>query len=94
MSRRNAPEPTTVQKPERLQKIMAAAGLGSRRALEQRIKDGEVKINGATAGIGQSVAEGDRVGFEGQEWKVVAVRSKHRNLVYNKPTGDRCAASR
>jgi 23S rRNA pseudouridine2605 synthase len=88
MTRHNAPQKTPVQKPERLQKIMAAAGLGSRRALEQRIKDGEVKINGATASIGQSVADGDRVGFEDREWKVVALRSKHRNLVYNKPTGE------
>ena len=88
MSRRNAPEETSVFKPERLQKIMASAGLGSRRALEQRIKDGEVKINGATASIGQSVAEGDRIGFDGREWKVVTLRSKHRNLVYNKPTGE------
>jgi len=88
MSRRDAPEETSVFKPERLQKIMASAGLGSRRALEQRIKDGEVKINGATASIGQSVAEGDRIGFDGREWKVVTLRSKHRNLVYNKPTGE------
>ena len=88
MSRRSAPEATSVQKPQRLQKIMATAGLGSRRALEQRIKDGEVKINGATASIGQSVADGDRIGFEDREWTVVALRSKHRNLVYNKPTGE------
>ena len=88
MSRRSAPEATSVQKPQRLQKIMAAAGLGSRRALEQRIKDGEVKINGATASIGQSVADGDRIGFEDREWTVVALRSKHRNLVYKKPTGE------
>ncbi len=37
------------QKSERLQKIMATAGLGSRRTLEKRIKDGEVLINNQPA---------------------------------------------
>lgn len=78
----------TGHKPERLQKIMASAGLGSRRALEQRIKAGEVRINGAVASIGQSVADGDVVAFEDRDWQVVTLRSEHRNLVYNKPTGE------
>ncbi|GAH00484.1 unnamed protein product, partial [marine sediment metagenome] len=76
------------QKPERLQKIMAAAGLGSRRMLEKKIKNAEVRINDATASIGQTVSAGDRISFDGRDWKVVATHSKHRNLVYNKPTGE------
>jgi len=88
MNRTATSENETGHKPERLQKIMASAGLGSRRALETRIKGGDVCINGAVAKIGQTVADGDLVAFEGSEWKVVALRSKHRNLVYNKPTGE------
>jgi 23S rRNA pseudouridine2605 synthase len=97
MSRRPAPRDVKPGKqgaseaqsrPERLQKIMAAAGLGSRRALEQRIKNGEVRINSHTAGIGQSVAAGDEVAFDGREWRVVTQQVKHRNIVYNKPTGE------
>jgi 23S rRNA pseudouridine2605 synthase len=96
MSRRPAPrdgQPVkkagdAQHRPERLQKIMAAAGLGSRRALEKRIKNGEITINGQTASIGQSVAAGDEVAFEGREWRVVTLHAKHRNLVYNKPTGE------
>jgi 23S rRNA pseudouridine2605 synthase len=75
-------------KSERLQKIMAAAGLGSRRALETRIKSGEARINGTTATIGQNVSDGDRVSFDGKDWKVVNTQGAHRNLVYNKPTGE------
>jgi 23S rRNA pseudouridine2605 synthase len=75
-------------RPERLQKIMAAVGLGSRRALEARIKNGEVKVNGQTASIGQSVAAGDEVTFDGREWRVATLHAQHRNLVYNKPTGE------
>ena len=55
------------QKPERLQKIMATAGLGSRRALEQRIKNGDVRINDAVAGIGQAAKPGDRITLDGVE---------------------------
>ena len=40
---------------ERLHKVLAQAGLGSRRALEQRIADGLVKVNGETAQVGVSV---------------------------------------
>ena len=83
-----APEITVESKSERLQKIMAAAGLGSRRALEARIKSGEASINGNTATIGQNVSDGDRVSFNGKDWMVVNTQSPHRNLVYNKPTGE------
>lgn len=83
-----APETTVESKSERLQKIMAAAGLGSRRALEARIKSGEASINGNTATIGQNVSDGDRVSFNGKDWMVVNTQSPHRNLVYNKPTGE------
>lgn len=75
-------------KPERLQKIMATAGLGSRRALERRIKSGEVSVNGSVAGIGQLAAVGDRISFEGKNWKVVTTGSSQRSLVYNKKTGE------
>ncbi len=76
------------QKPERLQKIMATAGLGSRRALERQIKNGEVRINDTVANIGESAKAGDRITHEGSNWKVVVTGSSQRNLVYNKPTGE------
>ena len=46
---------------ERLHKVLAQAGLGSRRALEQRIADGVVKVNGEVATVGMSVGGGDRI---------------------------------
>lgn len=84
------PEITAEQKPERLQKIMATAGLGSRRALERQIKNGEVKVNNQVASIGQTAGIGDQIKLDNREWKVVGTgtRSTHRNLVYNKPTGE------
>lgn len=73
---------------DRLQKVMAAAGLGSRRALEKRIADGQVAVNGKPAILGQSVAEGDVVAFENRSWRVARKDTGHRTLIYNKPEGE------
>ena len=74
--------------PERLQKLMAAAGLGSRRALEKHIEAGEVRVNGDTARLGHTVRAGDTVEFGDRRWKVVARPLEHRTLIYNKPEGE------
>ena len=73
---------------ERLQKLMAAAGLGSRRALEKQIADGKVQVNGQTATLGLSVTQGDSIGFEGKTWRVDSKPLRHRTLIYNKPEGE------
>lgn len=75
-------------KPERLQKIMATAGLGSRRMLEQQIKDGAVLVNDEKASLGQSANAGDLITFAGRAWKVVDLAGAQRSLVYNKPLGE------
>lgn len=75
-------------KPERLQKIMATAGLGSRRGLERQIKAGDVRINDTVAALGQVANAGDRINFEGKNWKVVSTGSSQRSLVYNKKVGE------
>lgn len=74
--------------PERLQKVMASAGLGSRRALENRIRKGEVLCNGKEATLGQTVSAGDRIDFEQKQWRVVSKAVQHRCLIYNKPLGE------
>jgi 23S rRNA pseudouridine2605 synthase len=73
---------------ERLHKVLANAGLGSRRMLEQRIQNGEVELNGAPAGIGASVHAGDRVVLDGKQF-VVATDSRDdaEVLLYHKPEG-------
>lgn len=74
--------------PERLQKLLAAAGAGSRRGLEKRIEAGEVMLNGQPAKLGATAKPGDTLGLDGSSWKVVAETPKHRSLVYNKPEGE------
>lgn len=73
---------------ERLQKVMAAAGLGSRRALEKHIAAGEVTVDGKAATLGQSVTAGAVIGFADRRWQVVDQAARHRTLIYNKPEGE------
>lgn len=72
----------------RLHKVMAASGLGSRRALEQEIRAGAVQLNDAVATLGQSIKSGDRLKWGEREWRVVGEQSQHRTLIYNKPEGE------
>ncbi|HEV8692723.1 MAG TPA: pseudouridine synthase [Lysobacter sp.] len=73
---------------ERLHKVLAQAGLGSRRALEQRIADGLVKVNGETAQVGMSVTGGDKIEIDGKTFVATALTEPSRVLMYNKPEGE------
>ena len=73
---------------ERLHKVLAQAGLGSRRALEQRIADGLVKVNGEVAQVGMSIGSGDRVELDGRQFVASALTEPARVLMYNKPEGE------
>ncbi len=73
---------------ERLHKVLANAGLGSRRLLEQRIEAGEVKVNGSVAVLGSSVRAGDRVELDSKLFVAVNDSAEHAQvLVFHKPEG-------
>lgn len=84
---RSADEPTTGKLEERLHKVLAQAGLGSRRALEERIAHGLVRVNGEVATTGQSIRSGDRVDLDGRTFVASALNEPARVLIYNKPEG-------
>ena len=70
---------------ERLQKVLAHAGIGSRRHCEELIAAGRVTINGAVAELGQRVeAETDEVEIDGS---LVALRADLVHYLLNKPAG-------
>jgi 23S rRNA pseudouridine2605 synthase len=73
---------------ERLHKVLAQAGLGSRRALEERITQGLIKVNGEVATLGQSIRGGDRVDLDGKTFVASALNEPARVLIYNKPEGE------
>ncbi|MEZ0469822.1 pseudouridine synthase [Luteimonas salinilitoris] len=79
---------TAARLEERLHKVLAQAGLGSRRALEQRIAEGLVKVNGETAQVGMSVGSGDRIEIDGRSFVASALTEPARVLLYNKPEGE------
>lgn len=76
-------------KPERLHKILAQAGIGSRREMEEWIAAGRVNVNGETAQIGQLVEPNDRVKVNGKlvNLRFVSTRAP-RVLMYHKPEGE------
>ena len=70
---------------ERLQKVLARAGIASRRACEELIVAGRVTVNGSPAVLGQRVdAERDEVEVDGA---IVALRADLVHYLLNKPTG-------
>jgi len=73
---------------ERLQKVLARAGLGSRRRLEDRIAAGEIKLDGKTAKLGATVTNGSIVELDSRRYRVSGEPSAHRTLIYHKPEGE------
>src|ERR1700761_2417393 len=73
----------------RLQKLMAAAGLGSRRNIEQWIKDGRVTISGRVAQLGDRAGPADEVFLDGRKLDLRATMEPARELLlYHKPVGE------
>ena len=74
---------------ERLQKVLAAAGLGSRRQVEEWIRAGRVDVNGEIAQLGDRVRPTDRIRVDGRVVPARRLEPPERQiLVYNKPEGE------
>ncbi|MDE2295867.1 MAG: rRNA pseudouridine synthase [Gammaproteobacteria bacterium] len=73
----------------RVQKVLAAAGAGSRREIERWIRDGRLKINGAVPALGASLVPGDRVTLDGRpmRFRTESPRAA-RVLLYHRSPGD------
>jgi 23S rRNA pseudouridine2605 synthase len=69
--------------------VLARAGLGSRREIEEWIKEGRVTLNGATAKLGDRHKAGQRVTVNGRPIDLAARDDEPtRVLLYHKPTGE------
>ena len=75
-------------KPERLHKLLAQSGIGSRREMEELIAAGRVNVNGETAQTGQSAAPGDRIKVNGKLVHLKFSNRLPRVIIYHKPEGE------
>jgi len=74
---------------ERLQKVLARAGFGSRREIEEWIRAGRLAINGKPAELGVSIDERDLVSLDGRALNLAGRSAPvQRTLVYHKPAGE------
>jgi len=71
----------------KLQKVLAQAGVGSRRDLEQMILDKRVTVNDEPAHTGQRISWGDRVAVDGKPVRVRIAPLPARVIAYHKPAG-------
>jgi 23S rRNA pseudouridine2605 synthase len=73
----------------RIQKVLAAAGVGSRRQIEAWIEAGRVLVNGHPAVPGQPIGPGDRVSVDGRFVRLRLDREPaHRIVAYHRPAGE------
>ena len=81
-----AADPNAV--PQRLHKLLALAGLGSRREMETLIASGRITINGKTAEVGASVVPSDVVRLDSRPLRLPFEPELPQVLLYHKPEGE------
>ena len=75
---------------EKLQKILARVGVGSRRQIEGWIAEGRITVNGQPATIGLRVGPEARIAIDGRAVPLTEFTPKPRVLIYHKPEGEVC----
>lgn len=75
----------------RLNSYISATGLCSRRAADQLIEQGRVRINGEIPVLGTKVQDGDMVSVDG---KILETKANDVYIAFNKPVGITCTTER
>jgi 23S rRNA pseudouridine2605 synthase len=73
---------------ERIQKVLATAGVASRRHIEQWIEEGRIKVNGQPATPGQKVELTDRISVDGKSVRLMHKQEPLRVLLFRKRVGE------
>jgi 23S rRNA pseudouridine2605 synthase len=73
---------------ERIQKVLAEAGVASRRAIESLIEEGRIMVNGEPATLGQKIEVTDRVKVDGRAVRLAKKQQPTRVLLYKKQVGE------
>ena len=76
---------------EKLQKVLARSGHGSRREIEAKIAAGRIRVNGKVAQLGERVDADAKVRIDGHEVEIKPEKEVIcRVLMYHKPEGELC----
>ncbi len=75
---------------EKIQKVLARAGLGSRREVERWIEAGRIRVNGKSARLGDRIGPKDRVTLDGKALTHLWQTPRARIIAYHKPIGEVC----
>ena len=86
----DSPESIVEDKGQKLQKVLANLGLGSRRKMERWIEEGRVTVDGSVATLGDRVHAGQALRLDGKPLEVDAVEQV-RVLLYHKPVREVCS---
>ena len=81
-------EPVIQEGAQRLHKLLALAGFGSRRDMEKLIEAGRVNVNGQLAHVGAAVTEQDVVRVDGRPVRLSFEPELPQVLLYHKPEGE------
>jgi len=74
---------------EKIQKVLARAGYGSRREIETWIEQGRIKVNRQLAKLGDRIGPEDRVFLDGKPLRIQHA-PRLRVIAYHKPVGEVC----
>ncbi|MBK1694531.1 23S rRNA pseudouridylate synthase B [Chromatium weissei] len=86
---RRSPPLRTTEEAVRLQKLLAEAGLGSRREIESWITEGRVRVNGNLAKLGDRATSADRIRIDSRDVKLKRQRDTPPQIIaYHKPEGE------
>ena len=85
-----------IEKLDKIQKILANAGVASRRQIEQWIKDNRIKVNNKPAELGQRISIKDKILIDNKLFKFPDFIKnpesiEHELIIYNKPVGEICS---
>ncbi len=84
-----SPVPEDVRVADRIQKVLANAGVGSRREVERWIRQGRLVIDGQPAKLGDRLAGGEKILLDGRPVRIVSGARQHKQYcIYYKPAGE------
>lgn len=73
---------------ERIQKVLATAGHGSRREVERWIREGRLTVNGTPAEIGDTLQGNEQILLDNRRLIIPTVKLAHQHVVYHKQAGE------